>query len=57
VKSRVSDREWELLLQSAKEIPLEEISAEWGEPLGTLKSRLSRCRQRLRSKLPHMIDN
>lgn len=56
VKSRVNDREWDLLVRSANEIPLDELSAEWGVPVGTLKSRLSRCRQRLRSELGYLIE-
>jgi hypothetical protein len=57
VQSKVTDKEWKLLWQHANGRPFEELSVEWGEPVGTLKSRAARCRHRLRDELPNLITD
>ncbi len=56
VKSQVTTQEWELLCHLANEVPFEKLSSVWGEPAGTLKSRVSRCRQRVRLALWHLLQ-
>jgi hypothetical protein len=48
VKAQVSRREWQLLWAHAYGRTFAELSIDWGEAIGTLKSRLARCRKRLR---------
>jgi hypothetical protein len=48
VRASVTEQEWKLLWARANDRSFEELSIEWGEAVGTLKSRVARCRRRLR---------